>query len=194
MAKKATAETTVEVAPQEVVTKTPTKPTKPEWEIKNRVYYLKQKQKRELERTNQENIKKQENIKLYEKIKFNKTLMNLSTNTPADGLIEPQVIKNNLEDIERYTIGLSNSNFVIRDNINEVDKMIIDKSTGVITFNPPLTAESSISNLVQLNDVDAIGITDGNILISLATFEPNKFSFDGLSPVNHKLRTNYVNS
>jgi len=41
MAKKATAETIVEVAPQEVVTKTPTKPTKPEWEIKNRVYYLK---------------------------------------------------------------------------------------------------------------------------------------------------------
>ncbi len=65
----------------------------------NRVYYLKQKQKRELERTNQENIKKEKNKKLYEKIKFNKTLINLSTNTPADGLIEPQVIKNNLEDI-----------------------------------------------------------------------------------------------
>ena len=41
MAKKATAETTVEVAPQPVVTKTPPKPTKPEWEIKTRVYYLK---------------------------------------------------------------------------------------------------------------------------------------------------------
>ena len=41
MAKKATAETTVEVAPQPVVTKTPPKPTKPTWEIKDRVYYLK---------------------------------------------------------------------------------------------------------------------------------------------------------
>ena len=41
MAKKAKAETTVEVAPQEVVTKTPPKPTKPSWEIKDRVYYLK---------------------------------------------------------------------------------------------------------------------------------------------------------
>ncbi len=41
MAKKATAETTVEVAPQEVVTKTPLKPTKPTWEIKDRIYYLK---------------------------------------------------------------------------------------------------------------------------------------------------------
>ena len=41
MAKKATAEKTVEVAPQEVVTKTPPKPTKPSWEIKDRIYYLK---------------------------------------------------------------------------------------------------------------------------------------------------------
>ncbi len=41
MAKKATAETTVEVAPQPVVTKTPPKTTKPSWEIKDRVYYLK---------------------------------------------------------------------------------------------------------------------------------------------------------
>jgi len=41
MAKKATAVETVEVAPQEVVTKTPLKPTKPAWEIKDRVYYLK---------------------------------------------------------------------------------------------------------------------------------------------------------
>ena len=41
MAKKATAETTVEVAPQPVVTKTPPKPTKPTWEIKDRIYYLK---------------------------------------------------------------------------------------------------------------------------------------------------------
>lgn len=41
MAKKATAETTVEVAPQPVVTKTPPKPTKDAWEIKDRIYYLK---------------------------------------------------------------------------------------------------------------------------------------------------------
>ena len=41
MAKKATAVETVEVAPQEVVTKTPPKPTKNAWEIKDRVYYLK---------------------------------------------------------------------------------------------------------------------------------------------------------
>ena len=41
MAKKATAETTVEVAPQKVVTKTPPKPAKDAWEIKDRVYYLK---------------------------------------------------------------------------------------------------------------------------------------------------------
>ena len=41
MAKKATAVETVEVAPQEVVTKTPQKPTKPSWEIKDRIYYLK---------------------------------------------------------------------------------------------------------------------------------------------------------
>jgi hypothetical protein len=41
MAKKATAET-IEVAPQEVAVKTaPQKPTKPTWEIKDRVYYLK---------------------------------------------------------------------------------------------------------------------------------------------------------
>ena len=41
MAKKAKAET-VEVAPQEVVVKTtPTKPAKPSWEIKDRVYFLK---------------------------------------------------------------------------------------------------------------------------------------------------------
>ncbi len=43
MAKKATAET-IEVAPQEqVVTQvtTPVKPTKPSWEIKDRIYYLK---------------------------------------------------------------------------------------------------------------------------------------------------------
>jgi len=40
MAKKATAETTVEVAPQPVVTKTPPKPAKNAWEIKDRVYYL----------------------------------------------------------------------------------------------------------------------------------------------------------
>ena len=41
MAKKAKAETTVEVAPQPVVTKTPPKPAKDAWEIKDRVYYLK---------------------------------------------------------------------------------------------------------------------------------------------------------
>ena len=41
MAKKATAVETVEVAPREVVVKTPAKPTKPSWEIKDRVYYLK---------------------------------------------------------------------------------------------------------------------------------------------------------
>ncbi len=41
MAKKAQAET-VEVAPQEVAVKTaPTKPAKPSWEIKDRVYFLK---------------------------------------------------------------------------------------------------------------------------------------------------------
>ena len=40
MAKKAQAVETVEVAPQEVAVKTPTKPTKPSWEIKDRVYYL----------------------------------------------------------------------------------------------------------------------------------------------------------
>ena len=41
MAKKAQAET-VEVAPQEVVVKTaPTKPAKPSWEIKDRIYFLK---------------------------------------------------------------------------------------------------------------------------------------------------------
>jgi len=40
MAKKAKAET-FEVAPQEVAVKTPTKPTTPSWEIKDRVYYLK---------------------------------------------------------------------------------------------------------------------------------------------------------
>ncbi len=41
MAKKAKAVETVEVAPQEVVTKTPPKPTKNAWEIKDRAYYLK---------------------------------------------------------------------------------------------------------------------------------------------------------
>ena len=41
MAKKATAVETVEVAPQEVVTKTPPKPAKDAWEIKDRIYYLK---------------------------------------------------------------------------------------------------------------------------------------------------------
>ena len=41
MAKKAKAEETVEVAPQPVVTKTPPKPSKNAWEIKDRVYYLK---------------------------------------------------------------------------------------------------------------------------------------------------------
>ncbi len=40
MAKKAKAEA-VEVAPQEVAVKTAPKPTKPSWEIKDRVYYLK---------------------------------------------------------------------------------------------------------------------------------------------------------
>ena len=41
MAKKTTAET-IEVAPQEVAVKTaPQKPTKPTWEIKDRIYYLK---------------------------------------------------------------------------------------------------------------------------------------------------------
>jgi len=40
MAKKAKAET-FEVAPQEVAVKTAPKPTKPSWEIKDRVYYLK---------------------------------------------------------------------------------------------------------------------------------------------------------
>ncbi len=41
MAKKAKAVETVEVAPQEVVTKTPPKPAKDTWEIKDRIYYLK---------------------------------------------------------------------------------------------------------------------------------------------------------
>ena len=42
MAKKAKAEESFEVAPQEVAVKAaPKKPTKPEWEIKDRVYYLK---------------------------------------------------------------------------------------------------------------------------------------------------------
>ena len=41
MAKKAKAVETVEVAPQEVAVKTAPKPTKPSWEIKDRVYYLK---------------------------------------------------------------------------------------------------------------------------------------------------------
>ncbi len=41
MAKKATAVETVEVAPQEVAVKTAPKPTKPTWEIKDRIYYLK---------------------------------------------------------------------------------------------------------------------------------------------------------
>ena len=40
MAKKAKAVETVEVAPQEVAVKTAPKPTKPTWEIKDRVYYL----------------------------------------------------------------------------------------------------------------------------------------------------------
>jgi hypothetical protein len=42
MAKKAKAEETIEVAPQPVVAKKPTaqKPVKPEWEIKDRIYYL----------------------------------------------------------------------------------------------------------------------------------------------------------
>ena len=41
MAKKAKAET-VEVAPQDVAVKTaPTKPAKPSWEIKDRIYFLK---------------------------------------------------------------------------------------------------------------------------------------------------------
>jgi hypothetical protein len=40
MAKKAVAVETVEVAPQEVAVKTAPKPTKPTWEIKDRVYYL----------------------------------------------------------------------------------------------------------------------------------------------------------
>ncbi len=40
MAKKAKAET-IEVAPQEVAVKTAPKPTKPTWEIKDRIYYLK---------------------------------------------------------------------------------------------------------------------------------------------------------
>jgi len=40
MAKKAKAEA-VEVAPQEVAVKTAPKPTKPTWEIKDRIYYLK---------------------------------------------------------------------------------------------------------------------------------------------------------
>ena len=46
MAKQAKAKQ-VEVAPQEVVTQvaTPVKPTKPTWEIKDRVYYLKGRQK-----------------------------------------------------------------------------------------------------------------------------------------------------
>jgi len=39
MAKKATAET-IEVAPQDVAVKSAPKPTKPTWEIKDRVYYL----------------------------------------------------------------------------------------------------------------------------------------------------------
>lgn len=42
MAKKAKAEETIEVAPQEVAVKTaPKKETKPEWEIKQRIYFLK---------------------------------------------------------------------------------------------------------------------------------------------------------
>ncbi len=41
MAKKAKAVETVEVAPQEVAVKTAPKPTKPSWEIRDRVYYLK---------------------------------------------------------------------------------------------------------------------------------------------------------
>ena len=41
MAKKAKAVETVEVAPQEVAVKTAPKPTKPTWEIKDRIYYLK---------------------------------------------------------------------------------------------------------------------------------------------------------
>ena len=41
MAKKAKAVETIEVAPQEVAVKTAPKPTKPSWEIKDRVYYLK---------------------------------------------------------------------------------------------------------------------------------------------------------
>jgi hypothetical protein len=41
MAKKAQAVENVEVAPQETAVKTaPKKPLKPEWEIKDRVYYL----------------------------------------------------------------------------------------------------------------------------------------------------------
>ena len=40
MAKKAKAVEAVEVAPQEVVTKTPLKPAKDAWEIKDRFYYL----------------------------------------------------------------------------------------------------------------------------------------------------------
>ena len=42
MAKKAKAEETVEVAPQSVVTKKPQVPAKPSWEIKDRLYQLKQ--------------------------------------------------------------------------------------------------------------------------------------------------------
>ena len=42
MAKQAKAEKTVEVAPQPVVTKKPQAPAKPSWEIKDRLYQLKQ--------------------------------------------------------------------------------------------------------------------------------------------------------
>jgi hypothetical protein len=96
-------------------------------------------------------------------------------------------LKNNPDDVERYSIGLSNSNFVLRDNLNEVDKITIDKTTGVITFNPPLTAQSSISNLVQLQDVITSGITDGNILVYNQS--TNNFEFQTNTATQSNLAT-----
>jgi hypothetical protein len=78
---------------------------------------------------------------------------------------------NSTEYNNRFQVGLSNNNFIIRDLVNEEDRITIDKNTGEITFNPSLPT----TNLSNLNDVDISNLSNGNLLFFRET--ANQFQF-----------------
>ena len=92
-------------------------------------------------------------------------------------------LSNIYSNINRYRIKLTANNFVIYDVVNGIERMSIDAITGIITFNPPLSAPSGsliinnadayVGTLFPLFSQTSVSGTITQIdTISLMTFNP----------------------